>query len=181
MDNLCISRKKTVRLRVPMHQFKQWMEESIQTYVQTHTRQTLTVQSARKLVQYAFQSGMRRKYSFTGEIHLEQYPLMSLEASGKWRDDDLGMMVYVPAGSKRRAYCRKWFIPANPRSAIQQEHRILFKDISSQWKQESDAVKDAWRIEARKYSAMNGHNLYVKKCFEIFKETQVCPTLGFMP
>ena len=181
MDNLCISRKKTVRIRVPMHQFQQWMEESIQSYVQTHYRQILTVQNARKLMQLAVQTSLRRKYSMTGELHLEQYPLMSLEAKGKWKDDDLGMIVYVPASAKRRAYCRKWFIPANPRSALQQEHRHLFKDISSQWKQESDAVKDAWRTAAHRYTAMNGHNLYVKKCFEIFKDTQVCPRLGFMP
>jgi hypothetical protein len=181
MVNRYTDRKKTVKIRIPLDQFQQWMLESMEKYIPSVNMQVLSIQKAKTLVQHAFQTAMMRKYSMSGEIHLEQYPLMSLEAQGKWRDDDLGIIVYVPASQKHRAYYRKWFIPINRRSQGQQSHRHLLKVISGQWKQETEDIKNAWRKEASNYPAMNGHNLYVKKGFEYFRNNHRYPELGFKP
>ncbi|MCX7918618.1 MAG: hypothetical protein N3A72_03200 [bacterium] len=121
------------------------------------------------------------KFANEGIVELVQFPLGSLSASGKFDDPDAGSIVYVPGTEKHKPYIRKWVNPKNTLTAKRIEHRTLFKQVSQQWKHESDAIKSLWNDYAKKIEFASGQTMYIKHWFKIGKETGQYPKLGFKP
>ena len=129
----------------------------------------------------AFNDILAAKFAVEGTVELNQFPLGSLSAQGKFADPDAGKIVYVPGTGKHKPYIRRWVNPRNPKTSEQQDHRILFKQVTQQWTDESEEVKALWNRIAKKEPPYSGQNLYIKRWFAIGKETGTYPGLGFRP
>ena len=69
-------------------------------------------------------------------------------------------------------YIRKFFIPQNPNTALQQEHRALFSGAVDSWHGLTSEEKDAYELMAVK---MTGMNLYVKRWMEAARNQTPLP------
>jgi hypothetical protein len=170
-----------VTIKIPLETFIRLAETGFQTRLgklNLDARQT-------KQVIGAFQASISEilvsKFSSEGTVQLVQFPLGSESASGKFNDPDAGDIVYVPGTGKHKPYIRKWVTPKNTITEKRTEHRNLFKQVNQQWKDESPAIKSSWELAAKQVPPYSGQNLYVKRWFEVGKETGEYPGVGFKP
>ncbi|MFH0816045.1 MAG: hypothetical protein V1934_04440, partial [Methanobacteriota archaeon] len=69
-------------------------------------------------------------------------------------------------------YIRKFFVPQNPNTVLQQEHRALFTGAVDSWHTLTSEQKDAYELMAVK---MTGMNLYVKRWLEAARNQTPLP------
>ena len=170
-----------VVLRIPLKKFQQLVQDRFNKRIKKINLDSPKIKQVQTALKSAFAEILAEKFAVDGTVEIIQPPLGSFSAQGKFKDKDAGTIVYVPGTNKHKPYTRKWVIPPNPKTAKQQEHRTLFKQVLQQWKNESDEVKGVWNEKAKEFPPLTGQNLYVKQWFELGKKTGTYPGLGFRP
>jgi len=103
-------------------------------------------------------------------------PLMSIDASGTYANQ----LTY--AKWKGIRYVRNHVIPMNPRTQNQVLIRDAFTDAVSQWHQEDQSTKDAWKAAALAAGRpLSAFNLYVGKFVSWVKVNTTNPPSPFLP
>ena len=134
-----------------------------------------------KYVENAFQNVLSHKFARDGEVRLYQMPLGSQSASGKFRDEDIGKIVYVPGTAKHKPYQRKWVKPKDPKTSLQENNRNLFKQAGTNWTNEIQLIKEQWDTAVKKAGEFTGQTYYMKRWFQELKKTGVPPEIRFIP
>ncbi|MDI6785025.1 MAG: hypothetical protein QME64_13145, partial [bacterium] len=105
-------------------------------------------------------------------VYLLQYPLMSMTASGKWKNE----IVYVTRSGK--TYLRRYVIPRNPRTVPQQTQRNYFRIAVAHYQQESAETKSFWKEQAKTNRRKSGYNLYLGAVIKLLQRG-IEPPIGF--
>lgn len=105
-------------------------------------------------------------------VYLLQYPLMSMTASGKWKNE----IVYVTRSGK--TYIRRYVIPQNPRTVPQQTQRNYLKIAVAHYQQESPETKTFWKEQAKTIGGKSGYNLYLGEVMKLLQQG-INPPIGF--
>jgi hypothetical protein len=170
-----------VTLRIPLNRFIQLVQNQFNENIEQFDLVPGQEKYLQTALKGAFNNILAEKFAVDGTVELVQFPLGSMAASGKFSDPDAGQIVYVPGTGKHKPYIRKWVVPKNTITEKRIEHRNLFKQVNQQWKDETSAIKSSWELAAEKVPPFTGQNLYVKRWFEVGKETGEYPSLGFVP
>jgi len=88
-------------------------------------------------------------------------PLFSLSASGT-----IGK-AFTFGTWKGIAWCREWFVPANPQSDEQTNVRTALTLVVALWKDQADAVHDDWNDFASG-TGMSGFNQFMSKAMKAY-------------
>lgn len=120
-------------------------------------------------------------FALKGIITLNQYPLGSMGASGKFDWPDAGLLVYVRQTGKRSAYTRKWVRPKDPKTLSQLLQRERLKQADTAWHLETPELRQAWNQAATGKSPLIGYTYYIKSWFNSLKSTGIPPSLGLSP
>ena len=91
----------------------------------------------------------------TPVLILEQYPLNSMTAHGKFRD-----LIYARVGKTGNNYSKRYAVPTNPNTLQQQLYREKFANAVSDWHALSPADQDHYR-QLAKGRPLTGFNLFI--------------------
>jgi hypothetical protein len=105
-------------------------------------------------------------------VYLLQYPLMSMNASGKWQNE----IVYITRSGK--TYIRRYVKPRNPQTVPQQTNRNYFKILVAHYQQESAEIKSFWKEKAKSIIGKSGYNLYLGEMMKLLQQG-IEPPIGF--
>ncbi len=170
-----------VMIQIELAQFRKLVGNQLYQSLRKSHAITLTQKQFNKFVENAFQNVLSRKFARDGEVRLYQMPLGSFSAIGKFRDADIGKIVYVPGTKKHKPYQRKWVDPKDPKTPLQKQYRNLFKQAGTNWTNEPPSIKDQWNIAAKEAGEYTGQTYYIKRWFKDLKKIGLPPGLGFLP
>ncbi len=91
----------------------------------------------------------------TPVLIMEQYPLNSMTAHGKFED-----LIYARVGKTGNQYAKRYAVPKNPRTLQQQLYRTKFAQAVSAWHALTPTDKDHYR-QLAKYRPLTGFNLFI--------------------
>jgi hypothetical protein len=172
--------KNLVALRYTLKEYEDCIREELKSAISKAGLSDAQSQQVTCLVESALQNIKSNHFAVEGRVELYQYPLMSLSASGKFKDKEQGMIVYVNQTHLRRAYQRRWVIPRDPKTEKQLTCREQMRLMNQQWKNESEETQEAWNQSAQKNPAMTGKNLYARYWFQYVQTHQEPPGIGFI-
>ena len=150
--------------------------DQLQKLLETNLSKSPVQNFSPEQIQHAFSSARKELLpSYLAQdavVYLLQYPLMSMTASGKWKDE----IVYVTRSGK--TYLRRYVIPRNPRTVPQQTQRNYLKIALSHYQQESAETKTFWKEQAKNIRGKNGYNLYLGAVIKLLQQG-INPPIGF--
>lgn len=98
----------------------------------------------------------------TPVLIFEQYPLNSLTAHGKFKE-----LIYARIRKTGNQYSKRYVVPTNPRTVLQQAQRGKFAQAVSAWQALSPADKQTFRQMAKSLP-MTGFNLFVSNYLKTY-------------